>query len=135
MAAERPRRDQTLRGLLFACVVAVLAAMFGWWLRELGNGLSQVAIERDRAKLALKQERDTSEGLAKELAAARREAETQAAAAKKAADRTAETQQLAEMQQALKQEHDKAEGLAKELAAARREAETQAAAVKKAADR
>src|ERR1700756_2879625 len=120
MAAERPGRDQTLRGLLFACVVAVLAAMFGWWLRELGNGLSQVAIERDRAKLALSQERETSKQLQGQLISAQRQLTSQAAALEKAGDKAAETQQLAEGQ-ALKQARSTAESLARELAAARRE--------------
>ena len=84
---------------------------------------------------ALKQEHDKGEGLARDLAAARREIEAQAAALKKGADKTAETQQLAEVQQALKQEHDKGEGLARDLAAARREIEAQAAALKKATDK
>ena len=53
------------------------------------------------------------------------------AALKKAGDRTAETQQLAEVQKALQQEQDKAVGLARDLAAARRETET----LKKAADK
>ena len=84
---------------------------------------------------ALKQERDKGEGLARDLAAARREIEAQTAALKKATDKTAETQQLAEVQQALKQERDKGEGLARDLAAARREIETQTATLKKATDK
>ena len=83
---------------------------------------------------ALKQERDKGEGLARDLlrhaARSRRRRRRW-----KAADKTAETQQLAEVQQALKQEHDKGEGLARDLAAARREIETQAAALKKATDK
>ena len=64
---------------------------------------------------ALKQEHDKGEGLARDLAAARREIETQAAALKKAADKTAETQQLAEVQQALQQSEARRQALAKEL--------------------
>src|SRR5262245_8222829 len=141
MVAQRSGRDKALRGLLFACVVAVLAAMLGWWVHDLTSGLSQASNERDRAKLAqsqtqqlaetgqaLKQEREKAESLARDLAATRRELETQAAALKKAGDRTAETQQLTEVRQALQDERGKAEGLARELTAARREIETQAVA-------
>jgi chromosome segregation ATPase len=133
MVAERSRRDQSLRGLLFACVVGVLAAAFGWWLRDVVSGLSHVSLERGRAKLALSQEPEHSNQLDRQLANALQQITLQAAALKKAADKTAEIQQLAEV---LQEERGKADGLARDLAAARREIEMQAAALeKKAADK
>ena len=78
MDTERSGGDQDLRALWLVCVVAVLAAVFGWVTHEFVNGISQVG-ERDRAKLA------------RDLAGARREIETQAATLKKATDKTAET--------------------------------------------
>jgi hypothetical protein len=65
----------------------------------------QKAAERAAAEFrqALQQEHDKAEQLARELASARRELETQAAALTKAADKTAHNQQLSEVRQALQQ--------------------------------
>jgi hypothetical protein len=65
--------------------------------------------------VVLQEERGKADGLARDLAAARREIETQAAELKKAADKTAEKQQLAELRQALRQSESQREVLAKEL--------------------
>jgi hypothetical protein len=83
--------------------------------------LQQVA-ERAAAerRQALQQEHDKAEQLARELATARRELETQAAALTKAADETAHNQQLSELRQALQQAQASAaasqESLARERA-------------------
>jgi hypothetical protein len=81
--------------------------------------------------LALQQERLKTETLTRDLAAARQENESQAAALKKANDKPDNNQQLAETQQALQQERSKTETLTRDLAAARQENESQAAALKK----
>ena len=101
-------------------------------LRADGNIGRLVDRERERVETDRK-ERDKAEGLARDLTAARRESEAQAAASKKAADRTAETQQLTEVQRALKQERDKAVK-AKEarMAAAKKQASRKAAKAEKA---
>jgi peptidoglycan hydrolase-like protein with peptidoglycan-binding domain len=65
----------------------------------------QQAAERAAAELrqALQQEHDKAEQLARELATARRELETQAAALTKADDKTAQNQQLTDLRQAQRQ--------------------------------
>jgi hypothetical protein len=90
------------------------------------------------AQQALQEERARTEALARDLDAARREIETQAATARAASSEAAHAKGAAErsvieLGQALKQEHDKGEALAGELATARRELQTQAAALAKAA--
>ena len=65
----------------------------------------QQAAERAAAELrqALRQEHDRAEQLARELATARRELETQAAALTKADDKTAQNQQVTDLKQAQRQ--------------------------------
>ncbi len=86
---------------------------------------------------SLQQEQDRARQLEQDLAAARRDVETQTALAAKAA---AEANQLktadagsADLQKSLQQEHDRASGLEQDLAAARRDVETQTALATKAA--
>jgi hypothetical protein len=66
---------------------------------------AQQAAQRSAAELrqALQQERDKAEKLARELATARRELESQASALTKASDKAAPNQQLAGLRQALQQ--------------------------------
>ncbi|MGY3441173.1 hypothetical protein [Bradyrhizobium sp. USDA 4473] len=88
---------------------------------------------------SLAQERERAAGLEKDLAAARREVETQTALAAKAGDeatRLKGTSQsgAADLQKSLAEEHERATRLEQDLAAARREVETQAALAAKAGD-
>jgi hypothetical protein len=85
---------------------------------------------------SLQQEHDRASGLEQDLAAARRDVETQTALAAKA---TAEANQFktaaagsADLQKSLQQEHDRASGLEQDLAASRRNVETQTALAAKA---
>src|SRR5262249_48921710 len=86
---------------------------------------------------SLQQERDRASRLEQDLAAARRDVETQTALATKAG---AEASQLkktadagtADLRKSLQQEHDRASRLEEELAAARRDVETQTALASKA---
>ncbi|HEX2887877.1 hypothetical protein [Vineibacter terrae] len=103
--------------------------------------LERQAGERAAAELrqSLQQEHDRAEALARDLAAARREIQAQAAQSSKAGDaaileRQAGERAAAEMRQSLQQEHDRAEALARDLAAARREVQAQAAQSSKAGD-
>jgi hypothetical protein len=88
---------------------------------------------------SLQQERDRATGLERDLAAARRDVETQTALAVKAGD---ETKQLkttadagsADLRKSLQQERDRASALERDLATARRDVETQAALAAKAGD-
>jgi uncharacterized protein involved in exopolysaccharide biosynthesis/Mrp family chromosome partitioning ATPase len=90
------------------------------------------------AQQALQEERSRTEALGRDLDAARREIETQTAAARTASTEAAHAKGAAErsaieLGQALKQEHDKGEVLAGELAKARRELQTQVATLANAA--
>ena len=81
---------------------------------------------RTPEQLALKQEREKAEKLRAELAAARREAESQAAILRSATDEATRLKEASaratdELRQARQQGQDKAEKLAGELAAARQE--------------
>jgi hypothetical protein len=76
------------------------------------------------AQHTLQQERARADGMARDLAAA-----------KKAADKPDNAKELTEARQALQQERTKAEGLARDLAAARQESEAQAAALKAASQK
>src|SRR5205085_1285197 len=87
-------------------------------------GESQQAVERTANELrqTLQQERDKVHALAQDLAAARREMQTQKVAADKAGAPADDWQQAAErtateLRQALQQERDKTEALARELTA------------------
>ena len=85
---------------------------------------------RTAEQLALKQEREKAEKLRVELAAARREAESQAAILRSASDEATRLKEASaratdELRQARRQGQDKAEKLAGELAAARQEVEAQ----------
>ena len=85
---------------------------------------------RTAEQLALKQEREKAEKLRVELAAARREAESQAAILRSAIDEATRLKEASaratdELRQARRQGQDKAEKLAGELAAARQEVEAQ----------
>jgi hypothetical protein len=98
------------------------------------------AAERTTTELlqSLRQERDRAEVLARDLATARRERDTQATLARNASDQAAQSKQAAEnttteLRQALQQERDRAETLAKQLAIARRELDTHAKLSSKAA--
>ncbi|MBR0753287.1 hypothetical protein JQ604_13945 [Bradyrhizobium jicamae] len=88
---------------------------------------------------SLRQERERSAGLEKDLAAARRDGETQAALATKAGEETARLKQASEssaadLQKSLRQERERAARLEKDLAATRRDGETQAALATKAGE-
>jgi hypothetical protein len=157
MTAQWRGRSGTLRGLLFACIAAVLASIFGWWLHDLENGLSSAPIDRNRDKSALarnqensrppvtdsqqlaeirqalQEERDKVERLAGDLAAARRERGSQTVALK-----TADTEQVAETQQLMatrRELQEKLNALVGDLAAAREEGRAQAAALNRSAER
>src|SRR6185503_18222069 len=89
------------------------------------------------ADLSLQQEHDRTSQLEQDLAASRRDVETQTALASKAA---AEASQLkktadagsADLRKSLQQEHDRASRLEQDLGAARRDVETQTALAGKA---
>ncbi|WP_342725199.1 hypothetical protein AAFG07_40865 [Bradyrhizobium sp. B097] len=88
---------------------------------------------------SLGQEHDRAARLEKDLAAARRDVETQTALAAKASDEAAKLKAAsqsgaADLQKSLGQEHDRAARLEKDLAAARRDVETQTALAAKASD-
>jgi len=81
---------------------------------------------------SLQQERDRATGLERDLAAARRDVETQTALAVKAGDETKQVKTTAEagsadLRKSLQQERDRVSALERELATARRDAETQTA--------
>ncbi|OAE99952.1 hypothetical protein AYJ54_32245 [Bradyrhizobium centrolobii] len=99
---------------------------------------------------SLQQERDRASKLEQDLAAARRDVETQTALVARAGEEAAQLKQVAEkgsaeQRQSLQQEHDKAEALAQELSMARskiyayeaqaRQASDQAAELKEVAER
>jgi hypothetical protein len=79
----------------------------------------------------LAQERDRGEALARELARAQRDLETQVALSGKTDDEAAQVKAAesatAELRQSLQKERDRAEALARELATAQRDLETQVA--------
>jgi hypothetical protein len=86
---------------------------------------------------SLQQESDRAGRLAQDLAAARRDVETQTALATKAGDEAARARQAAQsgagdLQKSLQQERDRADQLERDLAAARRDVETRTALVLKA---
>ena len=88
---------------------------------------------------SLQQERDRAGRLEQELAAARRDVETQTALAAKAGDEASQLKKTADagtadLRKSLQQEHDRASRLEQELAAARRDVETQTALAAKAGD-
>ncbi|MHC2338442.1 hypothetical protein [Bradyrhizobium sp. USDA 4454] len=88
---------------------------------------------------SLGQERERAARLEKDLAAARRDVETQTALADKASDEAARLKKAfetgaADLQKSLGQERERAAGLEKDLAAARRNVETQTALAAKASD-
>ncbi|WP_167529029.1 hypothetical protein, partial [Bradyrhizobium macuxiense] len=88
---------------------------------------------------SLAQEHERAAKLEKDLAAARRDVETQTALAAKASDETARLKKasesgVADSQKSLAQEHERAVKLEKDLAAARRDVETQTALAAKASD-
>jgi hypothetical protein len=118
---ERARADTLARDLDAARreIAAQVAASgkSGDEAARLQQAAERAAAER---RQALQQEHDKAEQLARELATARRELETQAAALTKAADETAHNQQLSELRQALQQAQASAaasqESLARERA-------------------
>jgi hypothetical protein len=81
----------------------------------------------------LQQERDRASKLEQDLAAARREVETQTALAAKTADEASQLKKTV-LRKSLQQERDRASKLERNLAAARRDVETQTALAAKAAD-
>ncbi|WP_143202004.1 hypothetical protein [Bradyrhizobium sp. NAS96.2] len=88
---------------------------------------------------SLAQEHERATKLEQDLAAARRDVETQTALAVKASDETAQLKKAsqsgaADVQKSLAQEHERATKLEKDLAAARRDVETQTALAAKAGD-
>ena len=88
---------------------------------------------------SLQQERERAERLEQDLAAARRDVETQMALAAKANDDATQSKQTAEsgaagLTSSLQQERERAERLEQDLAAARRDVETQTALAAKAND-
>jgi hypothetical protein len=85
------------------------------------------------------QEHDRTERLEQDLAAARRDVETQTVLAAKASEEASRLKQAsessaAELQKSLQQEHDRAERLEQDLAAARRDVGTQTALAAKASE-
>ena len=100
--------------------------------REQWAGIVEAA-EAETAKLqnSLRRESDRATKLEQDLAAARREVETQTALAAKASEQASRLNQ-AEQQKSLQQERDRASKLEQDLAAARREVETQTALAAKA---
>ncbi|HEV3500959.1 MAG TPA: hypothetical protein VGZ92_11605 [Bradyrhizobium sp.] len=88
---------------------------------------------------SLQQERERAERLEQDLAAARRDVETQTALAAKAGDDATQLKQAAgsgavELRKSLRQEQERAERLEQDLAAARHDVETQTAQAAKASD-
>jgi septal ring factor EnvC (AmiA/AmiB activator) len=88
---------------------------------------------------SLQQERDRAGRLEQELAAARRDVETQTALAAKASDEAAQVKQAAErdageLQKSVQQNHARAEQLEQDLAVARRDVESKTALAAKAGD-
>src|SRR6516165_8124831 len=107
--------------------------------REQWAGIVEAA-EAETAKLqkSLQQESGRAARLQQDLAAARRDVETQMALAAKASEEGSRQKQAmengaAELQKSLQQEHDRASRLEQDLAAARRGIETQTALATKAA--
>jgi DNA-binding ferritin-like protein (Dps family) len=101
----------------------------------------KLAAESTTAELrhSLQQERGKAEALAQDLATARREIETHAAVASKAADNATQIKLAAEsiateLRQSLQQERGKAEALAQSLATAQREIDKHTALATKAGD-
>jgi hypothetical protein len=99
------------------------------------------AAESETAELrkSPQQERERAERLAQDLAAARRDVETQTALAAKASDQSTQLKQAAEsgateLRKSLQQERERAEQLAQDLAASRRDIETQTALAARASD-
>jgi hypothetical protein len=97
--------------------------------------------ENDAAELgrSLRQERERAAQLDKDLAAARRDAETQSALVSKANQGAAQLKQVAdqgsaELKQSLQKEHERAEALAKELSTARTTIYAYEAQARKASD-
>jgi hypothetical protein len=95
-----------------ASAASLVAVAAGWWLyrSEVANHVEMTIPPATRASddlaqvnQALQQERDKAERLARELATARRELGSQAAALTKAGDKAAPNQQLIGLQQALQQ--------------------------------
>ncbi|WP_161850281.1 hypothetical protein [Bradyrhizobium sp. CCBAU 051011] len=87
----------------------------------------------------LQQERERSAGLEQDLAASRRDVETQTALAAKASEEASRLKQAtgsseAELQKFLQQERERAAGLEQDLAASRRDVETQTALAAKASE-
>jgi septal ring factor EnvC (AmiA/AmiB activator) len=88
---------------------------------------------------SLQQEHDRASGLERDLAAARRDVETQTALAAKIQTEASELKKRtdagsADLQKSLQQEHDRASGLERDLAAARRDVELQTALASKAGE-
>jgi len=108
-----------------------------------GEEAAQVkqAAESATAELqqSLQKEHERAEALAGELAAAKRDIETQVALSSKADNKTAQLKQtaegaMAELRQSVQKEHDRAEALASELASAQRDIETRVAQSRKTDD-
>jgi len=103
-----------------------------WWdAAQLQQAAEAMAPE---AQQPLERERRRAEALARELATARRDTETQVALATR--DEAAQLKQAAEsataeLRQSLQKEHNRTEALASELATARRDIETQVALLRK----
>src|SRR6185312_8703341 len=100
---------------------------------------SRLAIDEVTADLrkSLQQERDRASRLEQDLAATRRDVETQTALVAKGGTEANQLKKTAdaasaEMRKSLQQEHDRASRLEQDLAAARRDVETQTALVAKA---
>ncbi|MBR1245197.1 hypothetical protein JQ620_34465, partial [Bradyrhizobium sp. AUGA SZCCT0274] len=115
---------------------AALAAKAGEEAFRLKQERESGAAELQKAR---QQERERSTRLEQELAAARRDVETQTALATKASEETSRLKQeresgAAELQKARQQERERSARLEQELAAARREVETQTALATKAGE-
>ncbi|MBR1197411.1 hypothetical protein JQ574_15530 [Bradyrhizobium sp. AUGA SZCCT0158] len=115
---------------------AALAAKAGEEAFRLKQERESGAAELQKAR---QQERERSTRLEQELAAARRDVETQTALATKASEETSRLKQeresgAAELQKARQQERERSTRLEQELVAARREVETQTALATKAGE-
>jgi hypothetical protein len=115
-----------LRDVETQTALAAKASEEASWLKQ-ARGSSEAELQK-----SLQQERERSARLEQDLAAARRDVETQTALAAKASEDASRLKQAsesseAELQKPLQQERERSVRLEQDLAAARRDAETQTA--------
>jgi hypothetical protein len=154
-ASEAPTDTRRTRvWILITPIAAVLAAMVaGWWLysskdhdqalaREIAMAaMAQQAATRTTTELreATQQQREVADAVGRNLAAARREIETQAAMVRTVSGETAQLREDAkrateELRQSEQQERERVDALERDLAAVRREVVAQAAGWSKVVD-